>query len=151
MSRIRKGTAIGALAVAVVGGFEGLRQTAYRDVVDVPTLCYGETRGVKMGMMATKAQCDDMLMRGLQDFERGVLSCTTASLPDTRLVAVVSLAYNIGVGAYCKSSVVRLLNAGRPKAACDAMLKWNKAGGITLPGLTRRRQAERELCLRGLS
>lgn len=149
MSRIRKGAAAGALAIAFVGAFEGLRQTAYRDVVGVPTICYGETRGVRMGMTATKAECDAMLLKGLQEFEAGVLACTTAPLPDKRLVAMVSLAYNIGTSAYCRSSVVRLLNEGQTRAACDFMLRYNRAGGIVFPGLTRRREAERQLCLEG--
>ena len=68
-------------------------------------------------------------------------------MPMRRQVAMVSFAYNVGVGAYCGSSVARLLNAGQTRAACDALLKWNKAGGVVFPGLTRRRQAERELCL----
>jgi lysozyme len=153
MSRMRKGTAAAALACAVVGGFEGLRQTAYRDVVGVATICYGETRGVKMGMTATKEQCNDMLLKGLQDFEAGVVRCAPglAYAPDARIVAHVSLAYNIGVGAYCKSTVARRQNAGDVAGSCDAFLMWDKAKGIRFPGLTRRRQAERELCRRGLA
>jgi lysozyme len=153
MSRLKKGTAVAALACAVVGGFEGLRQTAYRDVVGVATICYGETRGVKIGMTATKAECDAMLLKGLQEFEAGVMRCTPslAQAPDARLVATVSLAYNIGVGAYCRSTVDRRFDAGDVRGACDAFLMWNKAKGITFPGLTRRRAAERDLCLRGLA
>jgi lysozyme len=152
MNRLKKVAAAGALAVALVGGFEGLRLNAYRDVVGVATVCYGETRGVKMGDRHTKAQCDELLLKGLQDFERGVLACAPglSNAPDTRVVSHVSLGYNIGVGAYCKSTVVRRFNAGDTRGSCDAFLMWNKAKGITFPGLTRRRQAERELCMRGL-
>lgn len=146
-TRLQKGTVAAALAISLVGGFEGLRQTAYRDVVGVATICYGETRGIRMGMTATKVECDAMLLKGLQEFEQGVLSCTKVEMPMRRQVAMVSFAYNVGVGAYCGSSVVRLLNDNKPRAACDALLKWNKAGGVVFPGLTRRRQAERELCL----
>lgn len=146
-TRLQKATAAAALAISLVGGFEGLRLAAYRDVVGVATICYGETRGIRMGMTATKAECDAMLLKGLQEFEQGVLSCTKVEMPMRRQVAMVSFAYNVGVGAYCGSSVVRLLNDNKPRAACDALLKWNKAGGVVFPGLTRRRQAERELCL----
>ena len=146
-SRLQKGTAAAILAVSLVGGFEGLRTYAYRDVVGVATVCYGETRGVKMGDRHSKAECDAMLLKGLQEFEAGVLACTTVALPERRQVALVSFAYNVGVGAYCGSSVARLINAGQPRAGCDALLKWNKAGGFVFAGLTRRRQAERELCL----
>ena len=152
MSRLKKGGSAALLAVAVVGGFEGLRQAAYRDVVGVPTVCYGETRGVRMGMKFTKPECDAMLLKGLDEFADGVEKCTftARNMPEKRYVAHVSLAYNIGVGGYCKSSVSRLENAGQTRASCDAFLKWNKAGGITFPGLTRRRQAERAMCLEGL-
>lgn len=149
-TRLQKGTAAAAVAIALVGGFEGLRLNAYRDVVGVATVCYGETRGVKMGDRHSKAECDAMLLKGLQEFEQGVLACTRVPMPEKRQIAMVSFAYNVGVGAYCKSSVNRLLNAGQTRAACDYLLKWNKAGGIVFPGLTRRRQAERAMCLEGL-
>ncbi len=149
-TRLQKGTAAAALAVTLVGGFEGLRLRAYPDVVGVATVCYGETRGVKLGDRHTKPECDAMLLKGLQEFEQGVLACTAVPMPEKRQVAIVSFAYNVGTGAYCKSSVARLLNAGQPASACDALLKWNKAGGIVFPGLTRRRQAERALCREGL-
>lgn len=150
MSRLKKGSVAAVLACAFVGGFEGLRLNAYRDVVGVATICYGETRGVKMGEKATKGECDAMLVKGLQEFERGVMSCTPglATAPDSRVVAFVSFAYNVGTGAYCRSTLARKFNAGDTKGACNELLKWNKAGGIPFPGLTRRRQAERELCLR---
>lgn len=150
-ARLHKGGVAAALAVALVGGFEGLRQTAYLDVVSVPTVCYGETRGVRMGDRHTKAECDAMLVAGLSEFEAGVLACAPglAQAPDARLVAHVSLAYNIGVGAYCRSTVARRFNAGEVAASCDAFLMWDKAKGIRFPGLTRRREAERALCLKG--
>lgn len=152
MSRLKKGGTAAALCVLVVGGFEGLRLNAYKDVVGVPTACFGETRGIRMGMKFTRAECDAMLLAGLDEFADGVEKCTISArfMPEARYVAHVSLAYNIGVGAYCKSSVSRLENAGQTKASCDSMLKWNKAKGITFPGLTRRREAERKMCLEGL-
>lgn len=152
MSRLKKGGGIAVLAVAVVGGFEGLRLNAYRDVVNVPTICYGETRGIRMGMKFTRTECDALLLHGLDEFADGVEKCTftARNMPEPRYVAHVSLAYNIGVGAYCKSSVSRLENAGQTRAACDFMLKYNRAGGVPFPGLTRRREAERKMCLEGL-
>lgn len=152
MSRLKKGGTLAVLCVAVVGGFEGIRLNAYRDVVGIPTICYGETRGIRMGMKATKPECDEMLLKGLDQFADGVEKCTISAkyMPEKRYVAHTSLAYNIGVGAYCKSSISRLENAGQTRASCDAFLKWNKAGGIVFPGLTRRRQAERAMCLEGL-
>lgn len=149
-NRIRKGTIAGGIAIAMIGGFEGLRQNAYRDVVGVATVCYGETRGVKMGDRYSKAECDDMLIRRVQEFERAVYRCVPSleRAPATRAVAHVSLAYNIGDHGYCRSSIARLQNAGRWREACDFFLKYNRAKGIVFPGLTRRRQAERDLCLK---
>jgi len=63
-------------------------------------------------------------------------------------VALTSFAYNVGIGNACSSSVVRYLNQNQVQLGCDALMKWNKAAGITFPGLTTRRAKERELCLR---
>lgn len=151
MSRLRKGTAAGALAVAVVGGFEGYRSAAYRDAIGVPTICYGETRGVHLGEHKTKSECDAMLLARLNEFAGHVEACVKRPMPDKVEVAFVSLAYNIGEGAFCGSSVARLYNAGEGRAACDAMMRFNRAGGHVLAGLANRRKEERKLCLEGLS
>lgn len=146
----RKAAGWAAIAVVLVGGFEGLRTTAYRDPIGVVTACFGETRNIRMGDRFTKEECNGMLEGRLMEFWRGAAACTPSlpDMPDARQAAVVSLAYNIGVGAYCKSSVARNLNLGDVRAACDSFLKFNRAGGIKFPGLVRRREAERQLCLR---
>lgn len=141
-----------ALLVTFVGAWEGRELRAYRDIVGVPTICYGETRGVNMGDVATPAECDTMLAKGLADFNAGINRCLSVPLPDKVRVAFVSLSYNIGVHGFCGSSVVRRANEGRLAQACDAILMWNKAGKPLKPvrGLTNRREAERKLCLEGL-
>lgn len=151
MSKIKKGGAIAALCCTVVGGAEGLRQTAYRDSIGVPTICYGETKGVHMGDRHTKAECDAMFVERLDEFASAVEKCVKLPMSDKTEVAFVSLAYNIGHAGFCKSSVVRLYNEGRQIAACDAMLRFNRAGGIVFPGLTKRRERERKLCHEGLN
>jgi lysozyme len=152
MSRIKKGGAVAALSVSLIGGFEGLRQNAYSDVIGVPTICYGETKGIHLGDHKTKPECDAMLLRRLDEFADGVERCAPSAkaMPAERFVAHVSIAYNIGIGGYCKSSIARLTNAGQVRAGCDAFMRYNRAGGVVFPGLTRRREKERELCLRGL-
>lgn len=140
-----------AIAVTCVSGFEGLRQIAYRDPVGIPTACFGETKGIKMGDKFTLAQCQGMLADSLQVANKAVDSCVHAPLPDERRAALVSFTYNIGGGAFCSSTLVKVLNSGQTKAACDQLLRWDTAKGIKLPGLTKRRQAERELCMKGLS
>lgn len=150
MARLKKGSAVAGMLVALVGGFEGLRQNAYPDPATggAPwTVCYGETSGVKRGDYHSIAECKVMLVKSLNKYAKGIEACVTVSLPDRRFVAITSFAYNVGVGAACGSSVVKQINAGNVQAGCDALLKWNRAAGIVFPGLTRRRQAERELCL----
>jgi len=137
-----------ALGVTFVGAWEGLQTVAYRDPIGVATACYGETRGIKMGDRFTKEQCDAMLADGLLEFAAGIERCLPPGTPDTRRVAAVSLAYNIGQGAFLKSTVCRRLQAGDVQGACDAFMMWAKAGGIEFRGLVNRRKAERELCLR---
>jgi lysozyme len=151
-SRLKKGGAAMAAAVALVGGFEGLRNYAYRDPVGIPTLCFGETRGVKMGDYKTTAECKDMLADRLVEFETGMRKCLVYPdrMPAGAYTAFLSASYNIGTAAFCKSSMAKRANQGDLKGACNALLMWDKAAGIRLPGLTRRRQEERKLCLSGI-
>lgn len=140
-----------AVAIAAVCAYEGLSLTEYPDVGNVPTICYGETRDVHVGDVTTKEQCDQRLSLRLIEFNDGVNSCVKVDLPDARRAAFVSLSYNIGTTAFCKSTVVRKINAGDVMGACDAMLMWNKVNGRIWQGLTNRRVKEREMCLRGMS
>jgi lysozyme len=153
MSRLKKGGAVAALAVALVGGFEGLRQNAYPDPATMGkpwTICYGHTEGVKPGDRKSIEECKALLISDLRIYADGIERCVTVALPDERFVALTSFAFNVGVKAACGSSVVGRINEGRTRDGCDALLKWNRAAGIVFPGLTRRRQAERALCLKGL-
>lgn len=144
---------LAGLAVAVVGGFEGLRTVAYYDPPGIPTICYGETRGVKMGDTATEAECKARLIATLGEFSGQIDRCLPAKLPDPTYVAFLSAAYNIGPQAFCGSSMARKAIAGDLRGACDALLMWDKTtiAGVRarLPGLTRRREEERTLCLKG--
>ncbi|ANL71180.1 phage-related lysozyme-like protein [Rhizobium phaseoli] len=151
-NRLQRGSAAAAMAVALVGSFEGLRQNAYPDPATGGqpwTICYGSTNGVKPGNRRTVEQCKALLSLELQNYARGIESCVRVPLPDARFVALTSFAYNVGVKAACGSSAVRLINQGRTAEGCEALLKWNRAAGITFPGLTRRRQKERAFCLEG--
>ncbi len=134
-----------------VSGAEGLREYAYRDPVGIPTICFGETKGVEMGDSATIEECKDMLIDRIQEFGRGVDECVKVPVSPERKAAYTSLAYNIGIAKFCSSTLVKKANAGDAIASCDEMLRWNRAKGIPLPGLTNRRQKERVLCLTGLS
>ncbi|GGE54321.1 lysozyme [Agaricicola taiwanensis] len=149
--RSRLGAAgFAALMVSFVGAWEGLRLTSYPDVVGVWTACYGETHGIRPGQRFSKAECDARLIDSLKTHERGMLRCLTRPLPDEVHGAFLSLTYNIGVGAFCKSTAARLANAGDLKGACAAIQRFNKAGGVVWKGLVRRRAAEYDLCMKGL-
>lgn len=152
MSRMKKNAGLAAAAIALVGAWEGLRTVAYKDIVGVPTVCFGETRGVKMGDRYTVDDCKVMLGDGLIEFEAGMRKCLRApdQIPDGPYVAFLSLSYNIGTGAFCRSSVRRYANDGHYVDACDAILMWNKAGGKVIKGLMNRRLHERRICLAGL-
>jgi lysozyme len=152
MAKLSKGAAIFAVLVTMVGGFEGLRTYAYRDPVGIPTICYGETRGVVMGQIKTVLECKDMLGNRLIEFSSGIDKCLTneQSIPDKTYGAFVSFAYNVGVGAFCGSTLARKANAGDLVGACNQLPRWTKAGGIELPGLVKRRNEEKALCLSGL-
>lgn len=144
-------TAAGMLAVSFVGNWEGLRLVAYQDVIGVWTACYGETKGIKPGMRFTPAQCDVMFVERLAEFERGMRRCleNPDALPEETYVSFLSLSYNIGTGAFCRSTAARRANAGDLPGACRAATWYNKAGGRKIQGLVNRRQAEYRLCMRG--
>lgn len=140
-----------AIAVACVSGFEGLRTSAYLDPVLIPTACYGETKGIRMGQTFTVDECKGMLAESLEIANKQVDSCVRVPLPDARRAALVSFAYNVGGANLCSSTLVRKLNAGDTVGACNELPRWNRAKGIVLPGLTKRREAERQMCLQGLT
>lgn len=133
------------LLVALVMRFEGCRLTAYRDVAGILTIGWGETAGVKEGMVWTQAQADAVLRMRVSQFLLGVYKRAPMLWlePPERAAACGSLAYNIGLGAFNASTVKRKTNAGEWEAAANAFLLWNKAGGRVVRGLTNRRRQER--------
>ncbi|MER5173951.1 lysozyme [Thioclava kandeliae] len=139
-----------ALAITTIAPWEGRELRAYRDIVGIPTICFGETEGVKMGDVATEAECHTQLAKRVAQFEAAIRPCLPASLPERTRAAFISAAYNIGSHGFCRSSMSRRALSGDLRGACDALLMWNKAGGRVVRGLTNRRKAERDLCLSGL-
>jgi lysozyme len=132
-----------------VGGFEGLYCTAYPDQLahGLPTVCYGETEGVHLGDHYTPEQCADMLANKLPRYWHDIEPCIHVPVNDNEKIAFTSFAYNLGTGAFCKGQVAQRLNRGDHAGACNAMLAYDHASGRKIKGLTRRREAERKLCL----
>ncbi len=130
--------------------FEGFRAKAYRDPVGIWTIGYGHTSmagapEVVSGLVISKAEAEDILARDVDAFARGVQALLRVDVSDGQFSALVSFAYNVGLGGLKKSSVLTAVN-GRDFAAVPRRLQlWTKAGGQVLPGLVRRRAAEAAL------
>ena len=144
--------AILGAAAALAAGFEGLRQYAYYDPRpgdSILTVCYGSTTQVQKGKKYSLEECKQRLDADMLEAVTAVERCHP-NLPDNVLIAFADAVYNIGPKIACKSTASKYLDQGRYADACRELPKWNKSNGIVLPGLTRRRQAEMEICLEGL-
>lgn len=122
---------------------EGKRLKAYRDTVGVWTIGIGHTTAagaptVTPGMVITDAECDAIFARDLIKYEKAVNDAVRVPLKQNQFDALVSLCYNIGPGAFAKSTVVKMINAGDLARAGDAFMMWNKP-----PEIIGRRQTER--------
>jgi len=134
--------------IALIKEFEGLRLEAYKCPAGVWTIGYGTTAGAgvgikpEAGMVITEAEAEWYLEQAVAKFAAGVEAVITAPVNANEFGALVSLAYNIGQGAFKRSSCLKWLNAGDKAKAAAAIKLWNKAGGKVLAGLVRRREAE---------
>lgn len=139
------------VATPFIAKWEGLRTEAYLDIVGVPTICYGSTRGVRLGMVKSKLECDTLLRSEVSEYRGKWLEYVTDEayekwLPSSRDAAYTSLAYNVGVRAAGRSTATRRLNAGNIQGGCIALGWWNRAGGRVVLGLVNRRSEETFLC-----
>ena len=141
-----------ALSTPFVAKWEGLELVAYRDIVGVPTVCYGETRGVQLGDSYTKDECVAMLQKGLEQYYKSLnVYMTNPNIPVGVQASLLELAYNVGVSDAGNSTMMRLANAGNYKAACEQLDRWIRAGGGRIQGLVNRRADSKvSLCLKGL-
>ncbi|MBM2884118.1 lysozyme [Chromobacterium phragmitis] len=132
--------------IALVQKFEGLRLTAYRDIVGVLTIGYGHTGpDVTPGLTITQPRAVALLQQDLAKFEAGVSRLVKAPLSQNQFDALVSFSYNLGLGSLQNSTLLRLLNAGDYVGAAGQFILWDKAGGKAVPGLLARRSAEQAL------
>lgn len=139
--------------VSLIKTFEGFRAKPYRCPAGIPTIGYGATfypdgRKVSMNDPAiTEARATELLRNMLDGFERGVLRLVAVPLAQHEFDALVSFAYNVGIEALAGSTLLKRLNANDKKGAADQFLRWNRADGRVMSGLTRRREAERAMFL----
>lgn len=147
------------VAVPLVAKWEGKENHAYLDRIASPpvwTICYGETRGVKVGDYRTDTQCANMLKGGLIEYRVGLhkyfnAMTKAARLPATRDAAYVSLAWNAGIAGIGRSTATKRLNAGNIAGGCYALTWWNKAGSRVVRGLVNRRADDYATCMIGVT
>lgn len=132
--------------------FEGFRSKAYLCPASVWTIGYGNTfwengQRVKSGQTITREKAEELLKIIVQSFADVVSNSVKVPINDNQFASLVSLAFNIGIGAFRNSTLLRVLNQRNYTETANQFLRWNRAGGKVLAGLTRRRQRERQLFL----
>ena len=165
-----------ASAIAVSGAYliepwESTKNQAYRDMVGIPTICAGYTIGVKMGDYKTDEECDKLLVKELTHFNTEMKKSVKVELPEHMEIAFTSLTWNIGIGAFNSSTLLKKLNNKEYEEACKQILRWNKVTvspaqasayqkrgevctqlpsgnfSCTVKGLTNRRTDEYKVCM----
>ena len=143
------------MGLSLIKSFEGFSAKPYLCPAGVPTIGYGATyypdgrRVTMQDRPVTVAQATDMLRSMLASYEAGVSRYVLVPVTQGQFDALVSFAYNLGLSALKNSTLLRLVNARDYAGAAAQFLRWNRAGGKVLPGLTRRREAERVMFLKG--
>lgn len=152
---VKRGAAWTVVAGTLIGTWEGMSLVAYPDRLahNIPTVCAGVTRSeipnLQVGDEYTLAQCNAIVIRALPVYDAGIKRCIKVPMSQDLEGMTVSLAYNIGVRAVCKSTFVKQLNTRDPDA-CKYMLYFDKASGRYVQGLRNRREDEYRYCVRGL-
>jgi lysozyme len=129
----------------LIKDFEGLELNAYKCAAGVWTIGYGHIKGVQEGMSISEARANEMLNEELTEYENYINKGVTVPLSQCQFDAMVSWVYNLGNGNLSSSTLLKVLNSGDYAGVPAQMLRWNKAGGKVLAGLTRRRQAEADM------
>jgi len=131
--------------IDLVKFFEGFEPKAYLCPANVWTIGYGRTKNVQEGDELTEIQAERDLFEELDEFAEQVLNTVKVDLEQNELDALTSWTYNLGVGNLQSSTLLKKLNSGDKNSVPSEMVRWNKAAGKVLAGLTRRREAEAKL------
>lgn len=131
--------------VAIIKEFEGLHLTPYLCPSKVWTIGYGHTRTVRAGLSISRREAEELLQEDLRVFERAVQRLVTVPLNDNQFSALVSFAFNVGIGNFERSTLLKLLNRGWYDQVPAQLSRWSRAGTEVLGGLARRRAAEARL------
>jgi lysozyme len=148
MTRVKiAALALSASTLVGIAGWEGYSGSAYQDIVGIWTIGFGTTGGVAKGQNIDPVKALQRKLSDVQKFEGAIKQCVKVPLHQYEYDAYLSLAYNIGPTAFCNSTLVRRLNEGQYNLACREILRWDKAGGKVVRGLTNRREAEYRQCI----
>lgn len=145
--------AVGLSASLILAGgtliapWEGKENAAYKDIVGVWTQCYGNTNNVDRTKPKTDDQCSDELAEELVNYNAKMKKYVKVELTVGQEAAFTSFVYNVGEGNWQRGTPLKLLNQGKATEACQYLMRYNKAGGKVVQGLTNRRKAEMEVCL----
>ena len=131
--------------IDLIKHFEGCETEAYKCPAGVWTIGYGHIKGVQEGDVITEAQAHEMLVEELNEYENYIHDYVECPLNQDQFDAMVSWVYNLGSSNLQASTLLKVLNAGDYEGVPAQIMRWNKAGGKVLEGLTRRRQAEADL------
>lgn len=152
-AKLRALSTVGAMSAAVIVGiapfvarWEGEEHKAYRDIGGVITICNGHTETARMGQVRTSEQCRSLLVADLITHADRIRPCVPEQTPLEVQEASLSLAFNIGTDAFCRSTMARKLQTKDYAGACAELSRWVRVKGKVIPGLANRRAAERRLC-----
>jgi lysozyme len=139
-----------ALATPFVMKWEGLKNTTYIDVVGVPTVCYGQTGAMaRIGATYSDAECKAALDAELWEYAQELDKCVLRDVTPYQGAAILELGYNVGTPAVCRSTMVRMINAGEPATRwCQQLNRWVRAQGRVYRGLVNRRVDSYNMCIR---
>lgn len=155
MANIKKAALSAGIVIAIattplIDRLEGDSLKTYYDVAHVLTYCNGETEGAELNKTYTQEQCDAITVSRVHNVADQVLAVVPPNEPMPVLVSATSFTYNIGIGAFKKSSMLRKLKSGDVAGACQAMKLYVYAHGVKWPGLVNRREIESNLCMTGV-
>ena len=139
------------MAAPEIRYWEGMRNTPYRDIVNVLTVCYGHTgKDIVPGKKYTAAECNMTLKRDMDVHFKYIQKCIRAPLPIPTLAALLVGTFNLGPGFVCGSKLQKHFNAGEIAQGCGQIMRWTRAGGQVVQGLVNRRKVEYKLCMLGM-
>lgn len=148
----KKIAAVSAVCVGLIAAYEGFVDHTYTDAVGVKTIGYGHTgKDVKSGQKITKDAAKALLESDANKHWSQISQYIKVPISQSEAEAYTSFAYNVGVGNFKNSTLLKKLNQGKYSEACAQLNKWVYAGGKKLPGLVKRRNAEYTLCMKGVN